>query len=103
MFPILLGIGIDNGVHLFSRYKETQNIQNSLSTTGKAITASTLTTLCGFGALAFSESPGISGIGKMAVLGMSIVYISFSVLLPQIIVLYEKYALKVEGLKDPHE
>ena len=94
MFPILLGIGIDNGIHLFSRYRETKDIQNSLSTTGKAITVSSLTTLCGFGALAFSESPGISGIGKMAILGISIVYISFSVLLPQMIVIYEKNFMK---------
>jgi uncharacterized protein len=87
MFPILLGIGIDNGVHLYSRYKETGDIMESLATTGEAVTLSSITTFCGFGALAFSDSAGVASIGMLAILGILLVYLGFMLLLPSMILL----------------
>lgn len=87
MFPILLGIGIDNGVHLYSRYKETGDIKASLSTTGEAVTLSSITTFCGFGALAFSDSAGVASIGVLAIVGILLVYLAFILLLPGILLI----------------
>lgn len=89
MFPILLGIGIDNGVHLYSRYKETGDIFESLNTTGEAVSLSSLTTFCGFGALGFSDSAGVASIGKVAILGIVSVYLGFMLLLPAILKVLE--------------
>jgi len=51
--PLIVGIGIDNGIHLVRRYLESES--NSILTvakaSGAALIQSNLTTMIGFGAL----------------------------------------------------
>lgn len=72
-FPVLLGIGIDSGVHLMHRIKSSpdRGIDYILSHTGKAIVMTVLTTLIGFGSLYYTNHPGLASFGLTTVIGMS--------------------------------
>ncbi|MGD2294721.1 MAG: MMPL family transporter, partial [Candidatus Aminicenantes bacterium] len=55
-FPLIIGIGIDDGVHIIHRWRHEGKgkIWTVFSTTGKAILLTSLTTMLAFGSLIFS-------------------------------------------------
>lgn len=97
---IILGIGIDYGVHVFERYKEElgkgASVKNAifegLAKKSRPILASGITTLLGFGVLAISDFPVLSNFGYAIVLSMAIVLLTTFTLLPATI-------LAIDGLK----
>lgn len=72
MFPVIMGLGIDYGVHLFHRYKEEgrHNIYFIIKTTGMAILIGALTDIMGFGTLILALYKGIATMGEIAVAGI---------------------------------
>ena len=91
--PVLIGIGVDSGVHLLHRIKNSpdQDIAYILCYTGKAIMMTTITTLIGFGSLYFTNHPGLSSFGLVTVVGMILCLILTMTLLPSMyVVLYSK-------------
>jgi len=94
LFPIIIGIGIDSGVHIYHRYQETNDILFSIQNTGEAVAVSSLTTMVGFGALGFAINDGVSGMGYVAVIGIMSTLFVYIILLPAIILLLEKYKQK---------
>jgi predicted RND superfamily exporter protein len=80
--PLMLGIGIDSGVHIVHRFYENgRDIENALSTSGRAITVSSLTTIAGFACLLLSTHRGLIGLGKLMVLGVGACLIASLVVL----------------------
>lgn len=67
--PILIGLGIDNGVHLMHHYRDKGDVREMLHTVAPAIILSTLTTLIGFGALSFVRHRGLASFGQIMSLG----------------------------------
>lgn len=67
--PILIGLGIDNGVHLLHHYRDKGDVREMLHTVAPAIILSTLTTLIGFGALSFVRHRGLASFGQIMSLG----------------------------------
>ncbi|MBW2273178.1 MAG: MMPL family transporter [Deltaproteobacteria bacterium] len=77
--PLVLGLGVDNGIHLVLRYREEGCIDSLLhSSTARAIVLSGLTTLAAFGALSISSHRGISSMGML--LTIAIFYLMFCTL-----------------------
>ena len=69
---MIIGIGVDYGIHVVHRYRETEggeSFASGLLETGKAITMAALSTVVGFGSLALSSYPGLASIGYVAILG----------------------------------
>jgi predicted RND superfamily exporter protein len=71
---MIIGIGVDYGVHMIHRYREfssrsPERLQVGLVETGKAITLAALSTIVGFGSLSRSHYPGLSSMGLVAILG----------------------------------
>jgi len=91
---IILGIGIDYGVHVHERYKEEKTeglstvnaVRKSLSQKSRPVLASGITTLLGFGVLAISGFPVLSNFGYAIILAMSLVIITTFTLLPATII-----------------
>ncbi len=80
---LLIGIGIDDGVHILHHYKSGEkNIFNLFSSVGRAILLTTITTMCGFGSLTFSSYVGIASLGKVLFIGVSLAFILTVVVLP---------------------
>jgi len=95
---IILGIGIDYGVHIHERFKEekmkgldTKNaVRTSLSQKSRPILASGITTLLGFGVLAISGFPVLANFGYAIILAMSLVILTTFTLLPATIMAEDK-------------
>ncbi len=85
--PMIVGIGIDDGVHLLHRYRVEGQRQTPvvLKSTGKAILLTSLTTMVGFGSLTLAEYRGFVSLGALLVLGVGACFITTVLLLPSII------------------
>lgn len=69
VLPILLGVGIDDGLHLAHRAIEVGTTAAARET-GPALTLTTLTTVAGFGSLTLSRIPGLARGGALTALGV---------------------------------
>ena len=81
--PLLLGLGVDNGVHIVHRAKSDTTGKGLLQTsTARAVLFSSLTTLLSFGNLAFSPHRGTASMGWLLTIGVFFVVVSTLVVLP---------------------
>lgn len=87
VLPAMLGIGVDDGVHIVHRYRESGkgSIMKVLRSTGEHCTIGTMTTMIGFLGLLFSYHPGLRSIGQIALIGLVTILIAMLVVLPAII------------------
>ena len=83
--PLLLGIGVDAGIHMVHRRQHGQAGERLLDTaTGRAILYSALTTMAGFANLTLASHRAIAGMGALLMVGMTAVLICTLVVLPAI-------------------
>ncbi|MDX8392370.1 MAG: MMPL family transporter [Mariprofundaceae bacterium] len=75
--PLLLGLGVDNGIHMVRRARTAMPESGNLlhTSTARAVFFSALTTLCSFGALSFSAHVGTASMGKILTLGVLIILV----------------------------
>jgi predicted RND superfamily exporter protein len=71
---MIIGIGVDYGVHAIHRFREHQkrgqgSLETDLVETGRAIAMAALSTMVGFGSLSLSSYPGLRSMGLVAILG----------------------------------
>ena len=66
---MILGIGVDYGIHLLHRWKESGDLQQAIEL-APAITVAALTTVLGFGSLVLSSFPGLRSMGAAAIFGV---------------------------------
>ena len=69
VLTMIIGIGVDYGVHLLHRWYESGGDREALAETAKAIAVAALTTMVGFGSLVLSHYPGLRSVGAAAILG----------------------------------
>lgn len=68
--PILLGIGLDDGILLLHRHHELGDVRATLATTGRSICMTSLTTCLGFGSLALARYHVLAGMGLLTIAGV---------------------------------
>lgn len=70
--PTVIGIGVDDGVHIYHRYRELGRgcLRYLVRTTGMAAVMTTLTTCIGFGSLMVANHLGLNSLGLLTVIGM---------------------------------
>ncbi len=92
ILPAILGIGNDAGVHIVHRYREmgAGSIIEVLKSSGEHVVMASLTTMIGFGGLLVSLHPGISSIGRLAVIGITATLLAAVVFLPALLQWLEK-------------
>ncbi len=90
--PLILGIGIDDAVHVLHsiRRQGIGQLPNVLRHTGRALLLTSLTTGIAFGAIAFSAHIGMAGMGQLLVLGVASCFLSSVVLLPALMRIFIK-------------
>jgi len=76
--PLIIGIGIDDGVHIIHRWKHEGNnrVYTVFSSTGKAILLTSLTTMLAFGSLMFSIFPGWVQFGASLFIGVAACFLT---------------------------
>ncbi|MEM1379790.1 MAG: MMPL family transporter [Pseudomonadota bacterium] len=71
VLPLIIGIGIDSGIHLALRAQRTGDALAAVQgPTGKAVVFSALTTIASFGSLIISDHRGTSSMGALLTIGM---------------------------------
>ncbi len=68
--PLLVGIGVDNGIHVVHRLRAESAARLFATSTMRAVLASGLTTIASFGNLAFSAHAGTASMGIVLALGL---------------------------------
>lgn len=89
VLPILLGIGIDDGLHgvhgaLETGRRTVRGLGDSVRSAGLAMTLTTVTTSAGFAGLASSSIPGLSSGGLLVAAGVWLCLLTTLMLLPAI-------------------
>lgn len=89
MVPLILGIGIDNGIHVVHRFLEHsgEDLAEVFRHTGRGIVMTSLTTIVGFGALIFADYPGLVSSGFLAIIGVGATLVTAITLLPALLIL----------------
>lgn len=84
LLPLLIGIGVDSGIHLVARYAEGKERGFGLiaTNTGLAVVASGLTTGVGFASLLVARHHGIWSIGAVLSIGITCVLLAAVIALP---------------------
>ena len=87
--PLLLGIGVDSGIHIIHRFRtDLPDGKNILATSSaRAVTVSSLTTMGGIGNLALSPHAGTASLGLLLTLGIGITLICMLLVLPALLTL----------------
>nr|MDA3971127.1 MMPL family transporter [Desulfobulbaceae bacterium] len=85
ILPILIGIGLDDGIHIIDRYRETGNIHTTITSTGRSILLTSLTTCLGFGSLALAKYHVLANMGMLTIIGVSSCFFFSAVLLPSLL------------------
>jgi hypothetical protein len=86
VLPMLVGMGVDNGVHLVHRHRtRPDEIEVLASSTARAVVVSAVTTIMTFGSMAFASHRGIAAIGQLLTLGVFLTLVSYVVVLPAIL------------------
>jgi hypothetical protein len=80
--PILIGTGVDYGVHLAHRAKQEGNVYAAARTTGRAIALCGLTTLVGFGSLILGNHWGVRSLGIILVIGIFACLVAALIVIP---------------------
>jgi predicted RND superfamily exporter protein len=90
--PLIIGIGIDDGVHILHRWKHEGpgKIRIVFASTGKAILLTSLTTMFAFGSLIFSAFPAFGQFGGALFLGVAACFLTTAIILPGIIGFIER-------------
>ncbi len=85
VIPILIGIGLDDGIHIFKRYEEIADMGETLSTTGRSVLVTSLTTVAGFGSLSMADYHVLQSMGVMAIVGVLACFFFSVITLPAVI------------------
>ena len=97
---ILLGIGVDYGIHLYLRYDEfarryspTESLVQTLRSSGRANLFAGLTTIVPMIAIATTEFQAYYEFGIIAVGGILFILVAYAVLFPSLMLLVERFDL----------
>lgn len=90
--PMILGIGIDDGVHIVHRWRieGSKKIRQIFASTGKAIFLTSITTMLAFGSLVFSIWRGFGSLGGAMFIGVGACFLSTVIILSGIIGFLER-------------
>nr|MBC8285505.1 MMPL family transporter [Nitrospinota bacterium] len=87
ILPLILGIGVVNGIHITHRYREEKD-KNAVvlgKSTGQAVVLSSLTTMIGFGSMMVADHYGVYSLGLVLSLGVLCCLIASITFLPALL------------------
>ncbi len=90
--PLILSIGIDDGVHILHRYRieGVGALDIVYRSTGKAIIITSLTTMLAFGSLVFATYRGFGSMGIALFIGVGACLATSILVLPAVLTLVER-------------
>jgi len=89
--PLVIGIGVTNGIHILNRYAEERTPGILSRSTGKAVLVSGLTAIAGFGSLILAQHRGIHSLGSVMAAGIATCMLAALTFLPALLTLLERW------------
>jgi hypothetical protein len=83
--PLVIGIGVTNGIQILNRYAEEGTPGILSRSTGKAVLVSGLTAIAGFGSLVLAQHRGIRSLGIIMATGIATCMIAALICLPALL------------------
>lgn len=83
--PLVIGIGVTNGIHILNRYAEERTPGILARSTGKAVLVSGLTAIAGFGSLILAKHRGIHSLGYIMAVGIAMCMVAALTFLPALL------------------
>lgn len=91
VFPSLIGMGVDDGVHYYRRWRELKmNTTETQRELFGPLTLTSITTIFGYIGIAFSNHPGLQSIGILACIGLAAAWFTSLFLLPGLLNFFSK-------------
>lgn len=85
VLPLILGIGIDDGVHVVHDFRNQESEYTLSDSTASAVLLTSLTTMVGFGSLMLASHLGLQSLGRVLTIGVSCCLFTSLVLLPALL------------------
>jgi predicted RND superfamily exporter protein len=87
MVPVILGIGIDDGIHIVHRFRGSphEDLVQQFRHTGRGVVITSLTTIVGFGSMMFADSPGMASAGLVVVFGVGATLVTAVTIVPALL------------------
>ncbi len=83
--PLVIGIGVTNGIQILNRFAEERTPNILARSTGKAVLVSGLTAIAGFGSLIIAKDRGIHSLGCVMATGIAACMIAGLTILPALL------------------
>lgn len=83
--PLVIGIGVTNGIQILNRFAEEQTPSILARSTGKAVLVSGLTAIAGFGSLILGKHRGIQSLGYVMATGLATCMVAGLTFLPALL------------------
>ena len=80
--PLVIGIGVTNGIHVLNRFAEEQQPGILARSTGKAVLVSGLASMTGFGSLILGRHQGLQSLGILMTIGIGTCMVAGLTFLP---------------------
>jgi hopanoid biosynthesis associated RND transporter like protein HpnN len=93
--PLVIGIGVTNGIHILNRVAEERTPNILSKSTGKAVLVSALTALTGFGSLTLAKHQGIQSLGLVMAMGIAACMIAALTFLPAVLDILSRFGWKI--------
>jgi predicted RND superfamily exporter protein len=93
VIPLILGIGVDDSIHIIHHFRRELSTNHGLlgTSTARAVLFSALTTIVSFGSLSILDHRGTASLGKLLTLSMGFIILSTLVVLPALLKIYYDY------------
>ncbi len=94
--PVIIGIGVDDGVHFFHRYLQEGEggLRRAVTSVGRAMLMTSLTTMIGFGSLMLYLMRGMASLGLVLFVGVGLCFVVTITLLPALAKVFENRIFK---------
>lgn len=99
ILPCILGVGIDNGIYIFHRYRiqKKKKFDEIIHMTGKAVILASLTTMAAFASLMTADHQGMATLGTVGFLGFACCLTTSVLFIPAMIEFFELQHWKTLG------
>lgn len=94
VLPLILGIGVDDGVHVVHDFRSQRGPYHMSPSTMNAIVLTSLTSMIGFGSMMLAAHRGLYSLGLVLVIGIGNCLFVSLVLLPAMLVLARRWQLR---------
>ena len=94
--PLVIGIGVTNGIQILNRFAEEQSPSILSKSTGKAVFVSGLTAIAGFASLILGKHHGIRSLGEVMSLGLATCMFAALTFLPAVLTLWLRMRRKTK-------